>query len=170
MNQYTNPNSVDIHEETSRTIQDETKPLAFFETLTGYIAVRSSTDPRTVFLQYVEPAKPSNPYVWISQTGGTLRQGLAASLGLDKAPKLVALDRVLFHEAPAGSHDPGVNITRDLLECQWSDLARDRITLTANLAFDNSEYDAQQTFDFIRNRQNIHQAQALLEKERAPYM
>ena len=169
MNPYNE--SVDIHEETSRTIQDETKPLAFFETLTGYVAVRSSsTDPRTVFLQYVEPNNPSNPYTWTSQTGGTLRQGLAASLGLDKAPKLVALDRLMFHETPAGSHDPGVNIARDLLECQWSDLARDRITLTANLAFDNSEYDAQQTFNFIRNRQQVHQAQALLEKERAPYM
>ena len=162
--------SVDIHEETSRHAQDGTTPLAFFETLHGYIAVRSSTDPRTVLLQYVEPNNPTNPYTWTSQTGGTLRQGLAASLGLDKAPKLLALDQVVFHEAPAGSHNPGVNIARDLLECQWSDLARDRITVTANLAFDNTEYDTQQTFNFIRNRQQVYQAQAILEKERAPYM
>jgi hypothetical protein len=162
--------SVDIHEQTSCSIQDETKPLAFFETLNGYVVVRSSADSHTVFLQYVETNRPSDPYVWTSQTGGTLRQGLAASLGLDKAPKLLALDQVVFHEAPAGSHDPGVNIARDLLECRWSDLFRDRITVTANLAFDNTEYDTQQTFNFIRNRQQVYQTQALLERERAPYM
>lgn len=166
-----NPNTepVDIHEETSRHAQDGTTPLAFFETLHGYIAVRA-VNGDTVLLQYVEPKSPSNPYTWTSQTGGTLRQGLAASLGLDKAPKLLALDQVVFHEAPAGSHDPGVNIARDLLECRWSDLARDRITVTSNLAFDNTEYDTQQTFNFIRNRQQVYQAQAILERERAPYM
>jgi len=168
MNPYNE--SVDIHEQTSCSIQDETKPLAFFETLNGYVVVRSSADSHTVFLQYVETNRPSDPYVWTSQTGGTLRQGLAASLGLDKAPKLLALDQVVFHEAPVGSHRPGVNTVQDLLECRWADLSRDRITVTANLAFDESEHYTQQTHQHIRSRQQVYQTQAQVVKERIPYM
>jgi hypothetical protein len=88
------------------------------------------------------------------------------SLGL--APKLVALDQVVYNEPPLTAYSlPNVN--QIVLENNWSDFARDRITLTANLAYDNSEYDAQLAFNEILNRQRIFKVQAQVDAIRRTY-
>lgn len=149
----------------SRHIDADSTPLAFFETLDGYVAVRWSTD--KVLLQYVCTAEPGDPYRWVVQTDAPLRQSLANVLDIDCAPKLITLDCILFHEAPVGSHSPDSN--QNLLDCMWSDLQRDKITVTANLAFDNSEHDIQVTFNNILNRQRLYKRLQAFERLRASY-
>ena len=153
----------------SRHVEEESTPLAFFETLDGYVAVRWMKDSDSVLLQYNVLAAPSDPYKWLRLTDTTLRTSLAKVLDLELAPKLVALDQVVYNEPPLTAYSlPNVN--QSVLENNWSDFARDRITLTANLAYDNSEYDAQLAFNEILNRQRLFKVQAQVDAIRRTYI
>jgi len=179
-----------------KNIDKVSRPLAFLYTKDGYVCARWVTDGHhQVLLQYNRSSQlsqptgirqpsqptgqptgqptdssfsPNNPYIWFAQSNGTLRQSLANVLGLDSMPKVVELDNVVYHEPPVSSHEPVP--ARDVLECQWSDFARDRIVLTANLTFENSENENQHTFDILRHRQLMYSKMAALEKERNSYV
>ena len=161
-----NNDAFESHIVVSRHAEAATAPLAFFETDDGYVVVRWSASLRRAYLQYVRTAEPGDPYLWCVQTDAPVRQSLANVLDLDSMPKRVALDRLVFHEAPVGSHAvDGLGF----LESHWSDLVRDRITVTANLAFDNSDHDRQTAFNNILNRQLFYRQGAAFARLRAPY-
>jgi len=136
------------------------RPLAFFETLDGYVAVRYAATHITVEVGNLT-------HTFCHDT--TLRKTLTEALNLTGTPKLLAIDQVVFHEAPLSSHEPDSTTVLNLLECTWTDFSRDNITVTANIAYDNSESDRERTFETIRYRQHLYKTQGVVEQKRAPY-